>query len=96
MLLTVQPVARKHVLVGVNVHSLTLFLARHPLTIVLTLVSIHQSSNTVLEVGLELSSVNITIGVSVLSLTLSLTIDVKSLVNLSIGVGGSGLASVVF
>lgn len=93
---SIEPVARKHVLIGVNVHSLALFLASHPLSIILTLISVDQSANTILEVGSELTSVDITVGVSVLALALSVTVGVKSLVNLSVGVGGGGFSGVVF
>ena len=96
VLFSIEPIARKYILVGINVHSFALFLATHPLTIVLTLVRIHQSSNTVLMIDSELTCVNVGVRISVFSLTLSFAIYVKALIHLSVGICSSGLSSVIF
>ena len=96
MLLSIEPIARKNILVGINVHSLALFVTAHPLPIILTLVRIHQTPNTVFMIGHELTCVNVGVGISVLSLALSFAIYVKALVDLSVGISGSGLSSVIF
>ena len=96
MFFSIEPVTWKHVLVGVNVHSFALLITCDPLTIVLTLISIHQTSNSILFICLELTSINITVGEGILSLTVSLAINILSLVDLSIGVCCSGFSIVIF
>lgn len=96
VLFTVQPVSGKDILVGVNVHSLSVFFSSDPLAIVLTFVRVNQSSNTILFVRLKFSSINIPVRICILSLTLALTVYILSLVNLSIWIGSRSFASEIF
>lgn len=67
MLLGVEPVPREDILVWIYIHPFSLLPPLDPLSIVLTLVSVYDAPNAMLEVGLELSVVNIAIRVDVLA-----------------------------
>lgn len=63
--LACQPVAGEDILVGIDEHPLARLDSRIPLSVVLTLIAIDESSDAVLEVIFELTRIDITIGVRV-------------------------------
>lgn len=71
VLLAVEPVPRKDVLVGVDIHPFTFLSAFHPLAIVLALISIDETTDSMLKIVLEISSVDVAVGVGVFSLAVS-------------------------
>lgn len=66
-----------------------------PLSVVLGLVSIDQLADAMLEVAPELAVVDVSVGKGILALALPDTVNVLTLVNLAVGIGGGALAGEV-
>jgi hypothetical protein len=68
VLLSVQPITGEDILVRINEHSLSRFDPAVPLSVVLALITVDQSPDSVFEVALEVASEDITVGVRVFPL----------------------------
>lgn len=88
LFLSLYPLSRVHVLVGVDEHALTMLLALRPFSVVLRLVGVIKSSDAMLEIVLELSIIDIPVEIGVFALSLSDPINIGALVSLPVGVYG--------
>lgn len=71
VLFAIEPKSRVDIFVGIDKHALAFFLPLVPLSIVLTLITIDDPTDAVLEIILELSTVDIPIAICVLSFSAS-------------------------